>query len=222
MDNCILMDDFNIELSLDEVIAKLCISEDEDIALMDGKLKEALAIARPKAVYRPCAVDKIEGSQVTIEGCEFESEILAQKLAGIHHVFAFVVTCGTEVDEWSKKEDDYIVNLWLDMLKEMILSKTRKQFYSRLLEQYKLEKISSMSPGSGNLDTWPIAQQKPLFALIGSVTETTGVRLTEDCLMLPTKSVSGVIFPSDKSFITCTLCRRKNCVERKAPYQGEA
>lgn len=214
-----IIDDFQIQIPLDKLTERLCLADEEDVELIRGKLAEALAIACPKALYRICKVDGIKENTVQIEGKEFHSEVLAARLKDVHHVFAYVVTCGTEVDDWSRKEKDYIVNLWLDILKEMILGEARTQFQTALCERYGIPKLSSMGPGSGNLDTWPIAQQKQLFELLENVTEDTGIVLTNSYLMHPTKSVSGVLFPSDKEFVTCSLCKRMNCQNRRQPYK---
>jgi hypothetical protein len=36
--------------------------------------------------------------------------------------------------------------------------------------------------------------------------------------MVPTKSVSGIIFPTEADFQSCQLCERENCPNRRAPY----
>lgn len=214
------MDDFQIEIPFEKLEAKLHISDDEDLELMRGKLEEGLAVAKPRALYRICSIDEVEGDKVIIEGTEFRSETLASRLKGMHHVFAYVVTCGREVDEWSNEDDDYVMRLWLDILKEMILNEARRQFQAALCSRYEIPGLSSMNPGAGNLDTWPIDQQVPLFSLLQNVTEDTGVVLTDGYLMYPTKSVSGVLFPSEKEFVTCSLCKRENCPNRRAPFKG--
>jgi hypothetical protein len=216
-----IMDDFHVQIPLETLTEKLHLTEEEDIEMMAEKLEEALRIAKPKAVYKICEVTEIDGDQVTIEDAVFQSKVMASKLKGVHNVFAFVATCGTEVDDWSRQEEDYIVNLWLDMLKEMILVEARKQFRERLSDRYGIKKFAVMNPGSGNADTWPIGQQSQLFSLIGDVKELTGVELTGGALMYPTKSVSGVMFPSEEDFVSCSICKRKNCQNRKKPYMGE-
>ena len=77
-----------------------------------------------------------------------------------------------------------------------------------------------MNPGSGDVDLWPITEQSKLFDLIGDVQRDVGVTLTESCLMVPTKSLSGLFFPSDVKFINCQRCTRSNCPGRKADYIG--
>lgn len=213
-----ILKDIPFSLPFDNVKTKLLLEDEDDILLMEEKLAEAVSVARPKAMLRVCYVDSIEGDIVTIDGAVFRSAIMAKNLKDIHRVFAYVVTCGTEVDEWSHLEQDYIVNLWLDMVKEMILHEARKYVAEHLKSEYGLPKLSSMAPGSGNADVWPIAQQQPLFGLLGDVEGEIGARLTESFLMLPTKTVSGIFFPSDKSFVTCALCSRENCTGRQAAY----
>ena len=76
--------------------------------------------------------------------------------------------------------------------------------------------MSFMNPGS--LADWPIEEQKPLFRLIGDVEVAIGVKLTKNYLMIPTKSVSGIYFPTEITFYSCQLCPRKACDGRNAPY----
>jgi hypothetical protein len=76
--------------------------------------------------------------------------------------------------------------------------------------------LSTMNPGS--LADWPLAQQRVLFALLGNTEAAIGVSLTPSLLMTPTKSVSGIAFPTEGSFASCQLCPRKACPNRRAPY----
>jgi len=76
-----------------------------------------------------------------------------------------------------------------------------------------------MSPGS--LEDWPITEQPRLFKLLGEGAAATGVRLTDSCLMLPTKSLSRLTFPSEHGFESCRLCPRERCPGRRAPYDPD-
>jgi hypothetical protein len=60
-----------------------------------------------------------------------------------------------------------------------------------------------------------------LFGLLGDVEAAVGVRLTESFLMLPNKTVSGLVFPTTTSFASCQLCPRAVCPNRRAPYDAE-
>ena len=214
-----LLDTIPVTVTTDEITRILLLEEKEDIDLVSGLFAKAREIARPKALYKVAYVDEIDNPNVTIDGVRFTSAVLAHNMEGVHRVFAFVCTCGAEVDDWSHSEKDYIVSLWLDIIKERILLDARHFLHDYIMKKYGIKTLSSINPGSGNVDTWPITQQRELFRLLGTVTEDTGVRLSESCLMLPTKSTSGLLYASDKEFINCSLCERKNCHRRRAEYK---
>ena len=215
-----VLDNLEASVPFEEVAAKLKLTEEDDLDELRGLYDGAMAVARPKAVWRVCYVDGIDGDDVTVDGIAFRSRVLAGNLAGVHRVFAYVVTCGTEADEYAHAQQDYVVRIWMDMLKEMILRAAREQFLAHVKKAVGTPKLSSMSPGSGNLDTWPIRQQTQLFGLIGNVREDIGVTLTPSMLMDPNKSVSGILFPSEKGYVGCALCRRENCPGRKVPFDA--
>ena len=75
-----------------------------------------------------------------------------------------------------------------------------------------------MAPGS--LEDWPITQQEELFSLFGKRETAIGVRLTEKCVMVPAKSISGILFPAEVKFESCQLCPRERCFRRRAPYDS--
>jgi hypothetical protein len=88
-----------------------------------------------------------------------------------------------------------------------------------LTSLYEPGKLSRMSPGS--LADWPIQEQRPLFKILGNTEKMIGVHLTESLLMVPTKSVSGIRFPTEESFESCQLCPREECPNRRAPYEAD-
>jgi len=213
-----LLDTIPILVTTDEIIKTLQLNEEEDIQLMTGLFTTARQLARPKALYKVAYIDEINNPHVVVDGVRFTSSVLAQNMEGVHRVFAYVCTCGTEVDDWSHTEKDYVVSFWLDIIKERILADANIFLRDYIKKKYGINTLSAINPGSGNVDTWPITQQHQLFPLIGAVTEDTGVRLTESCLMLPTKSTSGLLYGSATEFINCSLCERKNCPRRRAEY----
>ena len=215
------IDDIPVKSSFEQVLAKLKIEDEDDIALVRGLFDTAKKIARPKALYREAYVEEVSGNRVRINGIDFESTVLAANLKDVHRVFAYVTTCGTEVDEWSHNEKDYVVSLWLDMIKEMFVREAIAHLKEHIKNSFKFEKISAINPGSGNKETWPISQQLPLFTLVGSVKEEIGVTLTDSFLMLPIKSTSGLLYPSKTEFSNCALCGRKNCSGRRAEFDGK-
>jgi hypothetical protein len=74
-----------------------------------------------------------------------------------------------------------------------------------------------MNPGS--LPDWPLQEQRQLFALLGDTRAAIGVELTDSCLMLPIKSLSGLRFPTGENFENCQLCPRERCPGRRTAYE---
>ena len=214
-------DNIPITATLEDVQKRLAIEEADDISMISGLFQTAKDIARPKALYREAFVEGISGGNVRIDGVTFTSSILAMNLKNIHRVFAYVCTCGMEVDDWSHNEKDYVVSLWLDMIKEMFVYEAGNYLREFIKNTYQLKKISVMNPGSGNVENWPISQQVQLFALIGNVKEEIGVTLKDTFLMIPIKSTSGLFFPSETEYINCALCNRENCAGRRVEFDRE-
>jgi hypothetical protein len=180
---------------------------------------EALAVAKPKALYCVSYKDAATDDTVTIDGITFHSRVLAVNLEEVHRVFPYVATCGIEIEEWSKSvAGDLLQTFWVDGMKEAALRAAMPILRRAIVEGYNLGRTSTMAPGS--IGDWPIRQQKPLFELLGDTETTIGVRLTGSCLMLPPKSVSGIWFPTETSFESCQLCPRQRCPSRRAPYDS--
>jgi len=215
-----LLDKIPVTATVDEIVKKLLLEDEDDIDLISGLFAKAKEIARPKALYKVAYVEDADPLHVTLDGVRFTSEVLARNMEGVHRAFAYVCTCGAEVDDWSHAEPDYVVSVWLDIIKERFLYDAVAFLREHIKRKYGIATLSAINPGSGNVDNWPIAQQKLLFPLIGGVAEDARVRLTDSCLMLPTKSVSGLLYGSDTEFFNCSLCERKNCPGRRAEYQG--
>lgn len=184
---------------------------------LDNLLAEARAVARPKAMYTAAPVEGRGQDYVILGGARFGSRVLAVNLEEARQVYPFLATCGIELEEWSQSiGNDLVHHFWADAIKEAALFPALQALEEHLQEQYTLGHTATMSPGS--LEDWPITQQPVLFSLLGDSRRAIGVALTESCLMIPTKSVSGIRFPLEASFESCQLCPRANCPGRRAPY----
>ncbi len=183
---------------------------------LESLVRDAQAIAKPKALYRIALIETRGDDYVVVEGTRLTSRVLRVNLEQAHRVFPFVATCGMELEEWLRSIEDMLYYYWADAIAEMALRSAIRALHDHLVERYRPGHISTMSPGS--LADWPIQQQRPLFALLGNPKEAIGVQLSDSLLMIPTKSVSGVRFPTEESFESCQLCPMENCPGRRAPY----
>jgi hypothetical protein len=182
-------------------------------------VEEAEAIARPRAMYGVAYIDSRTESSVVVDGVRFDSRVLRVNLEDAQRVFPFLGTCGTELHEWAAAQGDVLQRYYADEIAEAALRQALGVLRAHLKARYRLDRTSTMSPGS--LPDWPLQAQRPLFALFGQAQDLLGVRLTDSLLMIPSKSVSGIRFPTEQTFASCQLCPREGCPSRQAPYDGE-
>jgi hypothetical protein len=218
-----VLNNIPVKLDLEAVLRRIRVrNRNERLEKSVKELVEvARPIARPKAVYEVSYVENRNEDSLDVGGVRFTSRILRVNLDKVERVFPYVVTCGRELDEIDFPSQEFIKSYYLDQIKETVLVLARKYLEDYLTGKYALGRMSKMAPGAGSVDDWPITQQEGLFAIFGSrdkVEELIGVRLTDKCLMIPVKSVSGIYFPTEIKFEACQLCPREGCIGRRAPY----
>ena len=192
-------------------------------------VRQAEAIAQPRGVYRVAYVDNTVGNGsgqggvdiadggVVIDGTLFHSTLLQKNIGAAHRVFPYVATCGPEMAVWAEKYSaDPLAQYWADVIMEAALRTALKAVNADMDASFHLGKTAVMNPGS--LPDWPLIQQQALFRLLGDTNTTVGVRLTESCLMLPAKSVSGLRWATESGYSNCRLCPRQRGPGRQVPY----
>ena len=145
--------------------------------------------------------------------------IISRQLAGAEAYALFIATCGVEFEEYQqrlKQEGDMVRVFIADALGSVIAEKCADQMELSL--QQSIDKLgwhhtNRFSPGYCG---WHVSEQQQLFPLFDG--HTCGVCLTESSLMLPIKSVSGLIGVGKKvrrHDYTCGLCDFEKCYKRK-------
>jgi len=213
------LDAVPFQINVNQLLKRLHIDEKNDYARDVRRLAgEAQAIARPKGFYKVASIESRGDDYVVIEGVKLRSRVLRVNLEKAYRVFPFVATCGVELEDWSRSIVDELHRYWADTIKEMALSSALRATEEHLMQRYRPGPTSVMKPGE--IADWPIAQQRNLFAILGSPEDSVGVHLTDSFLMIPIKSVSGMRFPTETHFESCQLCPMEKCPGRRAPYDS--
>lgn len=151
---------------------------------------------------------------------DFEmGNIILRQLRGSEAFALFVCTSGLEFETYQQrlKELGDMVRVFIaDALGSVIAEKCADQMEKALQES--IDKLgwkhtNRFSPGYCG---WHVSQQQLLFPLFQG--HTCGVKLTDSSLMIPIKSVSGIIGLGEKVRkleYTCGLCDFKQCYKRK-------
>ena len=183
-------------------------------------LVELVALAncliKARAVFE--AVNVVERGERAIEvnGATFESSLLRKNLDRAKKVFPYIITVGPELEREASAKGDLLEQYYLEEIANIALEKAAEWLSSHLEERFGVSCLSNISPGS--LEDWPITEQAKLFSIFGDTERLIGVRLTASMLMVPRKSISGILFPSEEGFVACQLCERGNCPSRKAEF----
>ena len=145
--------------------------------------------------------------------------IILRQLRGSAAYALFMCTAGEEFETFQKRlktEGDMVRVFIADALGSMIAEKCADQMENSL--QLSIDKLgwkhtNRFSPGYCG---WHVSEQQKLFPLFDG--HTCGITLTESSLMVPIKSVSGIIGLGKevrRLDYTCGLCTFEKCYKRK-------
>lgn len=188
--------------------------------MIDELLTEIAPLCKPRGVYFLSEGKIIDRSKIQIGETIFSpGRIIAGAIREAEQFAVFTATIGHDFDDWleKQKKEDEIVNVFIgntigSVLAEAVVGELMKQLAADV-EADRLKISNNYSPGYCD---WKLTEQSLLHNLIPS--ELSGIRLTESCLMLPIKSVSGVVGVGKqikKRAYACQICTMKNCIKNK-------
>lgn len=146
--------------------------------------------------------------------------IISRQLRGSSAFAFFIATAGIEFEHWqeSLKHDNDMVRVFIgDAIGSVIAEKTADRMEQSLQDAIASRGWHHTNRFSPGYCGWHVSQQQTLFPMFGE-DGTCGVRLTPSSLMLPIKSVSGVIGLGEnvrKLEYSCGLCDYKMCYKRR-------
>lgn len=184
---------------------------------IDEMIQETKDIVNPKAAVIEFQIESRTEDSVTIGKKTFGSKTLAEKFAAVDTVYAYLATCGREIEDYSDTLDNIVNQYALEGIMAIYLRKASIHM-SEYIDNVLDGQTFCVSPGS--FEDWPLTDQHPFFALMGDYVEKTGVRLSESGVMYPVKSVSGFRFKAEKDTHECQLCLKHDCADRQAPFDA--
>ncbi len=210
--------------------------DEQTLELIHSSMEELKKISEVRFVYRIFEISFANENELTLGKMEIQSEKLYKNLQGCEKAAVFGITLGAEVDRLLKK---YSI---MDMSKAVVLQACA----AALLEAYcdlgevqikadlcgdircddvanqepnqqedgKLSFRPRFSPGYGDFS---IEYQGALLQMIDA-TRRIGVSLTEQSMMMPTKTVTAVLGISKQDLgcekVGCENCEKKDCEYR--------
>ncbi len=163
--------------------------------ILDDTMAKGRVLLAPRAVCGTFDVATPGPGVILIGGTlRSASRSLHERLAGCRRAVLFAATIGEAVETWARDQMD-AGEMTRGLLADAFASSAAialglevETIAARALAEETLTPTKRYAPGYGD---WSLADQAPLHALLDA--GCIGITLTEDFLMLPAKSISGVI-----------------------------
>jgi hypothetical protein len=190
-------------------------------ALAASLIPECLDAASPKGGYLWMDSGGTDGRQwIEVGGIRFRvGEIIAAELAHATSFVLYAVTAGPGPELLAREElvrGNYLEGMLMDLIGSLIVESAAEQLHIKIMDLAREKRVQTTNRYSPGHCTWNVEEQQLLFRLIPA--EKCGISLSESSLMLPIKSISGMVGIGPEVTYrpnTCTLCPMKNCAFRK-------
>lgn len=163
---------------------------------------------------------KVDSEKFIYKNIVFNTgKIISEQLIESEYFGIFVSSIGIRFDEWTRKLFDtgefdlgYIADLIGSELAEAAANEVEKKIVEKASEQ-RLNCTNRLSPGYCG---WNVSEQQKLFSLLPE--NFCDVSLTESSLMIPMKSISGIIGIGKSVEIKpypCATCNFTDCFKKR-------
>lgn len=214
-----------LHISAENILKSLGVPAEKADDYLMGQIRELINLCID--ITSPCASWAIypypqfisDPGVMNLEGQTFHlNKIITSALKKSTEIAIFIGTCGKKVELYSKQLmkdghslEGYIVDLIGSEIAEGVADFIHKRIEDDMTNSG-LTVTNRYSPGYCN---WSVSDQQQLFQLLGE--NSCGVQLTASSLMLPIKSVSGIIgigkHVLNKGY-TCAICDVNQCLYR--------
>lgn len=193
--------------------------DDVSRSITETLLQEAAEIIHPQFEYH-ISEGRCSEDAIILNGTTFNTgRIISHQLSKAERFAVFVATVGEGWQQWKevlRRRDDVLQTFIADCIGSQIVESAAdymEQVLQKELDADGLKHTNRFSPGYCG---WQVSQQPLLFSLLPGP-KPCGITLTESCLMMPEKSVSGIIGIGRNVRhlpYTCHICTMDRCIRR--------
>jgi len=191
-------------------------------ACVDACLKKAGDLVHPEACSIKRRVISIGRNTIKLEkGTVFTGKRLALFLKGAREARIFLVTIGDGIEHAATSlmhKGEHLHGYILDRIGSLAVESAAENMENLLRKKYEAKgKSVSIRVSPGYCD-WPVEEQEALERAIDF--SRIGVSLTKSCMMVPKKSISGMVGIGPKGHFVkagspCSLCKTSSCSYRR-------
>lgn len=192
----------------------------EVVELVDEMACEIGSFVVPRCAYR-IVEGWTEGNQQLRIGSMLlnTGRVITNAMKEASRYAFFLVTIGKEFDQYCerlKKSDDMLRMFIADAFGSVLAEATVTYCMRRLSFAAAFVQMKTSNNYSPGYCDWLLDEQKKIFSLFPETA--IDIRLTDSCLMLPVKSVSGIVgIGADvkKRPYGCAICNMVTCIKNK-------
>lgn len=199
-----------LELTREEILQELK-ADEAMLPEVDALLEEVSHFLQARFAFVTTAISTLERFS--------PGHIIHTQLKGSEALCYFVATAGNAFEQYQQRlmqEGDMVRVYLANEIGSMIAERTADRMEDLLQEQLSPKGLSHTNRFSPGYCGWHVNEQPLLFALFPP--EPCGIHLTDSCLMLPIKSVSGVIgigHNVKRHDYSCGICKLETCYKRR-------
>jgi hypothetical protein len=191
-------------------------------SVIDEQISEAYGLIQPQYSCVIREIESVDGSRISLSGTNtvFSSNIIARRiLFKCSKAAIFVTTIGPTLEQRvSQLMDDgeILKGAALDAVGTEAVEEVACWLEGSVKETAAASGADVSLRYSPGYCDWDIKEQKVLFSALDG--DLHGVELTEDCLMMPRKSISGIIgigFDPSITLSPCVFCNKTDCPSRR-------
>jgi hypothetical protein len=191
------------------------------IGMIQKYISECLELCSPQGVYAYFDSPTFDMvlHQMTLNGeCFHLQKMVYSAMKKSSGIIIFIGTCGPAVEKYSKqllKEGNGLEGFIVDIIGSEIVESVAGIIHKAIEVDMAVSGLKITNRYSPGYCSWPVSEQQKLFTLMEEVDH--GVQLTASSLMLPIKSVSGIIGTgTDVRNIgyACAACDMEQCLYR--------
>jgi hypothetical protein len=207
-----LLRDVPIIYDKDKIISELHLETFRNgevyMKMLHSLIKECESLVEPKIGFDTLKVNEIRKDSLLLENGEvLNCSILAEKICCKSGLVPYVVTIGGRLEQKVSQLGikDMLQSFILDMLGNYTVRQIRKHLQD-LISKERGYTVSSFTPG----DTveWRLEELVKIVRILGEddLKKQVGITLTSSFMMIPRKSICGVMAQTEEEFINCRIC----------------
>jgi len=219
----------NNQINIDKgrILTRIGYSDDYEpsariISLVDDYIDNYHDLLSPAYSHKIRDIESVDGNCVTIgDSIVLESKVLSRLLERCERVAVFALTIGNYLEDLVAylAENGLILQATvLDAVGSGTVEKLAAQVEGKIRVNAGIEGMVTSRRFSPGYCDWEVSQQELVFRTLDG--DMAGIRLTESMLMIPRKSISGIIGigrPENdiENYNPCSTCLKKDCPGRR-------